>query len=296
MMASLSAWMRDRHKGAVIGVDLADEHVHLLELGSGDSVRAWTSAELPVADSFQPAVVAAVIRDAMRRSGMRARQAALALPAAMLQIRRLQLPPGLDEDSLQELLRADAERYLPYPASECCFDFECLPTSSTQHTELRLYACARRQLEPRCEALRQAGLQPIAADLESYALEAGLRACLAPLAQGLLLHVRRRRSELLLLESGETQLIQALPGHGQWLDSPPAYERLLQTLRTALAGQTASGTSLLLGGAGLALDRLAARMTLDLQRPCTPLRLPVADSSAAVLAYGLAMRARAHCA
>lgn len=292
MGASLSAWMRHRQKAAVVGVDLADEQVHLLELGGGQEVRAAVSAELPAAEGFNAAITAAVIREAFKRGGLRAHRAALALPAAMLQIRRLQLPPGLDEDSLQELLRADAERYLPCPAAECCFDFECLPAASSAYTELRLYACARRQLEPRCEALRLAGLEVIAADLESYALEAGLRACLPPPGDGALLYLRRRRCDLLLLDAGETSLMQELPGYRLWLDEPSAYTRLLSQLRAALAGSPQADLPLLLGGAGPMLDSLATRLAQDLQRRCTPARLPAGAHSAALLAYGLAARAQ----
>lgn len=302
MMASISAWAENLRAGPVVGVDIADEFVHLLELsGCGHRSRITASASAPLPGGMaEPRTLAAAIRKAIAAGGVRARRAVLALPASLLLIRRLQLPAGLGDDELDELLRADAERYLPYPLEQTCFDFEVLDAAGTEHTELRLFACARRDLEPRCEALRLAGLQVCGADVERYALETGAAALLrgAPLAA--VLYFRRERSDLLLLERGETVYVQELPGSRSWLDDDglPLCDRLpliaepIQQMLTATAtAQTTARPELLLAGCSRQIDHLAQEISALLQLPCHAARPQANVDAAALLAYGLARRA-----
>lgn len=306
MMASISAWMESLNARPVLGVDIASDAVHLLELrgqAARSRITASASAPLPsgalvMQELRKPELVAAAIRQAMTAGGVCTRRSVIALPASRLLIRRLQLPAGLGDEELDELLRADAARYLPYPLDEACFDFEVLDTEQAEHTEIRLYACLRRELEARCEAARLAGLQVCRVDVERYALECAAAALLRETPLAAVLNFQRERSELLLLENGETVYAQDLSGSSVWQDADGQLQadgllrfarQLQQTLAAALP-QGAALQALLLAGRCRRIDRLTEQLSELLELPCHAARAQANVEAAALLAYGLARR------
>lgn len=165
----------------VIGLDISSSSVKLLELarrGNQYAVESFALEPLPagvVADKqiIDPAVVGQAVTRAVERSGTRTRQAAVAVAGSAVITKPISMPAGLDDNAMEEQIKAEADQYLPYPIDEVALDFEVTgqPAQDENMVEVMLAACRKEQVENRLAALEIAGLTPTVVDVEACALE-----------------------------------------------------------------------------------------------------------------------------
>jgi type IV pilus assembly protein PilM len=165
----------------LIGLDISSSAVKLLELGKrGDryNVEAYAVEPLPanVVNDKQvvdPKIVGEVIARAVARSGSKTRNAAVAVAGSSVITKLIFMPASLNENEMEEQIKAEADQYIPYPIEEVNMDFQILgPSSKDKGTvDVLLAACRKEQVEQRMAALEIAGLKPIVVDIEAYALE-----------------------------------------------------------------------------------------------------------------------------
>lgn len=166
---------------ALIGLDISSSSVKLLELsksGSQYRVEAYAIELLPpnaVNDKqiVDPTVVGEVIARAINKSGVRTKNAAVAVAGASVISKIVQMPASLSESDLEEQVKAEADQHIPYPIEEVNIDFQVLGKSAVAGdvVDVLLAACRKEQVEQRCAAIEIAGLTPKVVDIESYALE-----------------------------------------------------------------------------------------------------------------------------
>ncbi len=180
-MFSFRRWWR-RAQVPVLGVDLGADAIRVVELAGRE--RAWplnlahyAYRPLPRGAMRDGAVVlqdevAAALRDAVRASGTRLRDVALALPAGAAIKKTLSLPSLLDEDELELQVEAEAGETLPFPMDEIGIDFAVAGPSPDQPdcVDVVLVAARRERIDERVELARAAGLRPLIVDIESHAL------------------------------------------------------------------------------------------------------------------------------
>jgi hypothetical protein len=163
-----------------------------------------------------------------------------------------------------------------------------------ERRELRVFATACSEIDARCAALQQAGLEAAVVDVETFALQAALNQ-LAPAADTAcaLLNINRERSSLLVVHNGEIVHVQQLSGSRSWLD-PHGLVRS-EPLQAWCAGlqamQHSAPQSLLIAGDCAHPAALATHIAGLIGLPCLPARIAPQTDTAAVLAYGLARRA-----
>ncbi|MDE2148541.1 MAG: pilus assembly protein PilM [Gammaproteobacteria bacterium] len=167
----------------LIGLDISSSSVKLLELarrGSQYAVESFALEPLPpgvVADKqiIDPAVVGQAVTRAVERAGTRTRQAAVAVAGSAVITKPIAMPAGLDDNALEEQIKAEADQYLPYPIDEVALDFQVAgagrSAGDNATVEVLLAACRKEQVENRLAALEIAGLTPAVVDVEACALE-----------------------------------------------------------------------------------------------------------------------------
>jgi type IV pilus assembly protein PilM len=165
----------------LIGLDISSSAVKLLELGKrGDrySVEAYAVEPLPanVVNDKQvvdPKIVGEVIARAVSRSGSKTRNAAVAVAGSSVITKLIFMPATLNENEMEEQIKAEADQYIPYPIEEVNMDFQVVgPSTKDKGTvDVLLAACRKEQVEQRMAALEIAGLKPVVVDIEAYALE-----------------------------------------------------------------------------------------------------------------------------
>jgi type IV pilus assembly protein PilM len=169
---------------AVLGVDISDTAVRLVELGrssSGYTVQRYAAQVLP-----DRVVVEGTLLD-LERAGQALHQAlsrlrtslkhaaiAVAGPSVITQV--IEMAAGLSDEERSWKIQMEADQYIPYPLDDVALDFQVQGpcAGDPARVEVLLAACLREQVEAREAVLALAGLVPRVVDVEAFALA---RAC-----------------------------------------------------------------------------------------------------------------------
>jgi type IV pilus assembly protein PilM len=103
--------------------------------------------------------------------------------------------PKMDQKELEKAVPFEAENYIPLPMKEIYLDFECLPPikENRDHVDVVITAVPKRIVDSYVSCLKEAGLRPVALEVESFAIARAL--------------VKGEKTEvpLLILDLGETR-------------------------------------------------------------------------------------------
>lgn len=165
---------------ALLGVDLSAHRVKVVELAQEgrDRIRLERYAIEPIEAGAildgqieNPEVVAEALSRAIRRSGTRARHAALALPSSAVIAKRILLPAGLTDEDYEVQVESEASQYIPFAMDEVNLDFQVLGPAdgAPDDVEVLLAASRRERVEDRVALAEMAGLKPVVIDVEPFA-------------------------------------------------------------------------------------------------------------------------------
>lgn len=166
-----------------MGVDISPSSVKIVELSHGgkSAMRLERYAIEPLergavvdGNIENPEAVADALVRALKKSGCRARHAALALPSTAVINKRIVLPAGLTEEDYELQVESEASQYIPFPIEEVNLDFQVLGPSSGNGDDVDVLIAASRKekVEDRVAVAEMAGLKPIVIDVEQYAARA----------------------------------------------------------------------------------------------------------------------------
>ncbi len=170
-----------RKKPNILGLDISSTSVKLLELAQeGDKFRVQSLAVEPLPDN---AVVEKNIQDveavgetilkAVKRSGTKVKDAAVAVAGSAVITKIINMPAGLSDSDLEAQIEMEADQYIPYPLEEINLDFEVIGESENNPDTVDVLLAASRSenIELRSAALALGGLHPKIVDVEAYTIE-----------------------------------------------------------------------------------------------------------------------------
>lgn len=174
------SWFNQK-QSAVLGIDISTAAVKLLELskaGARYRVESYAVAPLPqdaVIDKniANVDVIAETIKIAVKQSGTKLKQAAVAVAGSSVMTKMITMPLALTDDELEEQIMVEADQYVPYSLDDVSFDFE-VQHENENNPELVdvLFAASRKEnVNDRVEALTKAGLKARVVDVEAFAIE-----------------------------------------------------------------------------------------------------------------------------
>jgi type IV pilus assembly protein PilM len=174
------SWFNQK-QSAVLGIDISTAAVKLLELskvGARYRVESYSVAPLPqdaVIDKniANVDVIAETIKIAVKQSGTKLKQAAVAVAGSSVMTKMITMPSALSDDELEEQIMVEADQYVPYSLDDVSFDFE-VQHENENNPELVdvLFAASRKEnVNDRVEALTKAGLKARVVDVEAFAIE-----------------------------------------------------------------------------------------------------------------------------
>jgi type IV pilus assembly protein PilM len=165
----------------LLGLDISTSSVKLIELsknGNGYKVESYAAEPVPpnaITDKVVMDVDAAgdAVRRAVKRSGSRLKQAAVAIGGAAVITKTIPLPAALTDAELGEQIEMQADQYIPFPLDEVSYDYEIVGPSAqdTDMVDVLLVATRKENVEQRQILLEVAGLTAKVVDVEAYALE-----------------------------------------------------------------------------------------------------------------------------
>lgn len=165
----------------LIGLDITTSSIKLIELsmsGGQYRVESYAAEATPPNSINEKAIVDAnavgdAIKRAVKRSGARTREVAVAISGDAAITKVIQMPKTLGEAELEGQVEMQADQYIPFPMEEVSFDFEVIGPSEKDPDMLDVLLVATRteNVEQRMAACSAAGLTPRIVDVEAFALE-----------------------------------------------------------------------------------------------------------------------------
>lgn len=169
-----------RQPAPMIGLDISSSSIKLVELSqdrAGKLVldrcgiepleRGWISDGN--IERFDEVVEAA--RRLIAKSGTKAKQVIMALPASVVISKKIILPGGLSERELEVQVESEANQYIPFSLDEVSLDFCVIGPSATSagDVEVMIAASRKEKVEDRQGLAEACGLVPVVLDVENYA-------------------------------------------------------------------------------------------------------------------------------
>ena len=165
----------------LLGLDITTSSVKLIELSkSGDNYRveAFAAEATPINAVNEKAIVDAqvvgdAVRRAVKRSGARSRDAAVAISGDAAITKTIQLPASFNENELEGQVALQADQYIPFPMEEVSYDFEVIGPNEAdpEMLDILLVATRTENVEQRQAAVEAAGLKAVIVDVEAFAVE-----------------------------------------------------------------------------------------------------------------------------
>jgi len=172
-------------KQSVLGLDISSTAVKLLELGTSTGrtgtryrVESYAVEALPPNAVVEKNIadvdaVGQIIGNVVRRSGTKARQAAVAVSGSAVITKVITMPASLSDQEMESQIQLEADQYIPYPLEEVNMDFEVMGASvkNPEMVDVLLAASRSENVDDRVAALEVAGLSASVVDVEAYAME-----------------------------------------------------------------------------------------------------------------------------
>src|SRR3990172_12944389 len=162
-----------------IGLDIGSQTIKVVDPepnnGTFRVLHAGSGITPPGAVREGSVTEAHVLSDAIKRvlssAGIRRGRVISAVGGQAVIVRELKMPKMAKPD-LQQAVRFEAGRYLPYSVRDVSMDFDVLGElveEGQPKVEVLLVAARQEVVEKHLDALRGAGLQPFVLDVESFA-------------------------------------------------------------------------------------------------------------------------------
>ena len=224
MFKSLSQLFRPRVEA--LGLEIGASALKLVEVsGNPPALKALASRPTPPGLRMEgmvaePAALAQEIKELLLEARTRKRYVVTALSNLAVILRPIQVPK-MPLKEMEEAVRWEAERYIPFPIDEVVLDFAPLtPLSEVQEGEqVQVMVAAARQeaVAGVLEALRGAGLVPVVLDVKPFAGLYPLEARLAeePDRVFLVLDIGAESTSLVLLRGDKPLAVRVLTLSGK---------------------------------------------------------------------------------
>ena len=170
-----------RKNAPLLGLDISSTAVKLLELSlNGDRYRVESYAVEPLPQNAVSErnitdidAVGNSVKKAVKRSGSKAKLAAVAVAGSAVITKVITMPASYSEDDMEVQIQLEADQYIPFPLEEVYLDFQILGPSekNPESVDVLLAASRSENVDGRVAALEVAGLSPKVVDIEAYCME-----------------------------------------------------------------------------------------------------------------------------
>ena len=163
------------------------------------------------------AVVTAV-REVLRASRIKQKRVVVAIAGQAVVVRHLKMPL-MDDEEVANAIRWEAERYIPYPVDEVTLDFEIIGRDQDESEMEVLLVCAHNDIiHSHLDVLWETGLQPVAIDIQPFAMMRGLGIEYSRPAESVaMLDIGAGSSDLVIAKAGTPYFTRILPVGGNRL-------------------------------------------------------------------------------
>lgn len=165
----------------VLGIDISASAIKLLELGrSGGKYRVESFGVEPLPPNSvvdknitDENAVGEAIGRAVKKSGTRLKDAAVAVAGSAVITKIISMPANLSDNDMEKQIQMEADQYIPFSLEEVNLDFEVVgpAAGNPDQVDVLLAASKNENVDIRVAALEVGGLNAKVVDVEAFALE-----------------------------------------------------------------------------------------------------------------------------
>jgi type IV pilus assembly protein PilM len=169
----------------LVGIDISSSAVKVVELSIGQSmpmrldryaIEQIERGAVTDGNIEKPEAVADALSRALRKAGIKTKDAALALPAAAAYAKKIMLPDGMTDDEYEVQVESEASQNIPFSIDEVNLDFQVVgPAANSEgDVEILLVASRKEKVIDRVSIAEMCGMKAVVVDIESYATRGAL--------------------------------------------------------------------------------------------------------------------------
>lgn len=167
--------------GPIVGLDIGTSFIKVCEVdcrGGRVNLRGLTVLPTPVGvlnnnEIIDPVTLGRTIRQALQQAGIKAKKVVSSVTGQTALVVRIIEVPKMTRNELQETMKWEIERHVPFAAEQVVMDYKPLTAPELvpegQNMEVLLAVAQEALVTRHLEAVQAAGLQPVAIDLEPLA-------------------------------------------------------------------------------------------------------------------------------
>ena len=171
--------MFSRKKEAV-AFDIGSNSIKLVQMNQ--TKRGWELVKMGMAELPPEAIVDGSIIDSMtvtntlkdlvKEHGVKVKDAVSSLTGHSVIIKKVRFP-AMTEEELADSIQWEAEQYIPFPITDVNIDFQILgaDTDGRGQMDVMLVAVKKDVINDYTNVIKEAGLNPVVIDVDSFALE-----------------------------------------------------------------------------------------------------------------------------
>ena len=210
-------------KESVVGVDIGSSSIKLVCVEpTKQGPRISQIAVCPTPANMvkegmvtSAAEIAGAIQFAMRSAGIKASTVVTAIAGPGVIVRNVKVPK-MSEDVLRKSIRFEAGKFISSNIEDSIVEFDIIGDADEEgQINIVLVAAPRVMVETKVAALEQAGLEPLAVDVEAFALLRALQSCpdsgIPADGTVAVLDMGASHTEINLISKGDLALTRTIP-------------------------------------------------------------------------------------
>ena len=167
-------------KKDAVAFDIGSNSIKLVQMSQ--TKKGWELTRLGMAELPPEAIVDGSIIDSMtvtntlkeliREHGVKVKDAVSSLTGHSVIIKKVSFP-AMSEEELADSIQWEAEQYIPFPITDVNIDFQILgaDTEGRGQMDVMLVAVKKDVINDYTNVIKEAGLNPVVIDVDSFALE-----------------------------------------------------------------------------------------------------------------------------
>ena len=167
-------------KRETVAFDIGSNSIKLVQMGQskkGWELEKFGFAELPPEAIVDGSIIDSMtvintIKELIKEQGVHLKNAVSSLTGHSVIIKKVAFP-AMTEDELAESIQWEAEQYIPFPITDVNIDFQILgaDTEGRGQMDVMLVAVKKDVINDYTNVLKEAGLNPVVIDVDSFAIE-----------------------------------------------------------------------------------------------------------------------------
>ena len=265
-------------KREAVAFDIGSNSIKLVQMHQ--TKKGWELVKLGMAELPPEAIVDGSIIDSMtvintlsdlvKKHGVKVKDAVSSLTGHSVIIKKVSFP-AMTEDELAESIQWEAEQYIPFPITDVNIDFQILgaDTEGRGQMDVMLVAVKKDVINDYTNVIKEAGLNPVVIDVDSFALE-NMIEINYPVTQGenvAMVNIGATITSISVLFGGLTIFTRSIPMGGNQFT-----EEIQRQLNVSFSDAEAMKTGKSVPGADaasalpLAIDTVSTNLAFEIKR------------------------------